>query len=103
MKFLTSILSLYILILTIIPCVDAVRDNAVQKIEISPDSAQNLPVDIDQCSPFCTCNCCVTPIVLQNYIIQFTCFYYTQSLLSQYAFNYLSSDWTSIWQPPQIS
>jgi len=102
MKFFTAILSLYILILTVIPCVDMVKDNAVQKIEFSTDTAQNLPVDIDQCSPFCTCNCCVTPIVMQTYIIQFTCFYYTQNRPSEYTSHYHSSMGSSIWQPPQL-
>jgi hypothetical protein len=61
MKFFATILSLYILLLTAIPCVDHPEDHTLQKIEITQSATDNHQHEGDQCSPFCTCDCCVSP------------------------------------------
>ena len=55
MKILTFILSLYVLVLTAIPCVDVPKDNNVQKIVLAQSSTDNHQNDVDSCSLFCTC------------------------------------------------
>jgi len=63
MKYLAVILSIYALLLTIVPCADACSyaDNSAQTELVSQQMNQ---VDqehsdhTDQCSPFCSCTCC---------------------------------------------
>ena len=61
MKIFAYILSIVVLFLTANPCIDELKNNALQKSEISHntnnDNHQN---DKDHCSPFCTCQCCQT-------------------------------------------
>jgi len=72
MKLFAYILSFIVLALTAIPCVDAPKDNTLQKIELSNDTAGNHQNDFDHCSPFCTCNCCQTNIYFSSISATFT-------------------------------
>jgi uncharacterized protein DUF6660 len=59
MKFLTFILSIYILALNFAPCEDSSTIGNDVKTEISQstniDHSNNV---LDLCSPFCQCHCC---------------------------------------------
>lgn len=103
MKALAWILSIYILILTAIPCVDVPQDNAMLKVELSQNAPHHQHNDVDQCSPFCVCSCCVSPIAHQVCSINFTCYSFSSIQLCKYLSADLSSTNTSIWQPPKIS
>lgn len=59
MRFLAFILSIYILALNFTPCEDGVFEDNAFKIEISQIGEINEGhSDIDNCSPFCQCQCC---------------------------------------------
>jgi hypothetical protein len=103
MKLFASILSLYILFLTTIPCVDAQADNALQKNEISQNTSDNQQNDADCCSPFCSCDCCTSPVLYQDFIIYLNYSTIPQKFKIDYLSSYVSSLFTSIWQPPKIS
>ena len=103
MKFFAYILSFYILILTAIPCMDEHEDNTLQKTEISPKTTHDHQQDIDHCSPFCTCNCCASPVLQFNVVIEFICFKYSVYDFPEYNTTITSSFFASIWQPPQFS
>lgn len=101
MKIFSVILSLYILVLSGIKCHDA---PAFNKHDHSTELAQENEKDhIDTCSPFCTCDCCAAPVIYQQYSINFTCLDLFKKILSEYHSNFVSSHFTSIWQPPKIS
>ena len=105
MRFLACILSFYIMALTAIPCIDLPEDHSVQKIEISQNTC-DLPQqkEADSCSPFCTCNCCASPVIQQEFSIQFDSFsYLQQSFTAEYSSEFVSRYSGSIWQPPQLS
>jgi hypothetical protein len=102
MKILAYILSLYILVLTAIPCIDIPYNNSLQKIELTTKTTDNHQNDIDDCSPFCTCQCCATPVVFQISIIDFKSFSFSKKIYSEYTSNYISSLNASIWQPPKL-
>jgi len=102
MKFLAFLLSFYILVLNVIPCVDVPKDNTRQTISLSKSSNENHQQDIDHCSPFCTCDCCATPFVFNEYIIHFDCFLNFQKIQSEFSYSYHSSTYADIWQPPKI-
>jgi len=58
-KFLAFILSIYILALNFTPCEDGVIEDNEFNIEISQFGEINEGnADIDNCSPFCQCQCC---------------------------------------------
>ena len=69
MKIFAFILSVYIIWLTAIPCIDVAKDNTVNKIELSKQNQDNRHQDdSDHCSPFCTCNCCQSNFDITTYI-----------------------------------
>jgi len=101
MRYLAVILSVYVMVLTAIPCTDVhAADINPVSLELSEHSP-NLTNDLDLCSPFCFCHCCQT--------LTFPSF--NNGLLSDVevltlniTFNEskLSSPFSSIWQPPKI-
>jgi len=104
MKLFACILSIYIVVLTAIPCIDQPDDVHIRTTEIGGHASTNHQHDGDQCSPFCSCNCCATPVIYQFFSVQFDGFlFFEKSTATEYTsavfFCYLSS----IWQPPQIA
>ncbi len=71
MKIFAYILSIFILVLTAIPCADKPQDNTLQKVELS-NTTSNHPSDFDHCTPFCTCQCCQTNIYFPSISAPFT-------------------------------
>jgi hypothetical protein len=105
MRFFCCLFSIYIVFLTAIPCADKLEDRHVQQTQVTDDS----PVghhhhDGDECSPFCTCNCCASPVIQQDFIVQFNCLNIIQEFPTpEYTSRFTSSYCCSIWQPPQMS
>ena len=58
MRGLAVFLSFYIVLLSTLPCADFVNSNTTSGIEFSQETTGSNHNDIDQCSPFCTCQCC---------------------------------------------
>ena len=102
MKAFACILSLYILILTAIPCIDVPQDQAAFQTELSQTTTHNCQNGPDTCSPFCVCNCCVSPITPLVYSVSFTCYSITRIQFNQYTTCFSSNDKASIWQPPKV-
>ncbi len=101
MKWLAILLSIYLIILSCIPCADAApgADTMEQTITNS-NSTDHFPA-ADLCSPLCVCNCCagfalqataqkVSPAVFE---IAIPAPAYRSVAVSQPSF--------SIWQPPK--
>lgn len=104
MKLLASILSFYILLLTAIPCIDQPEDYTLQKTEIAQNTTDSHQHEGDQCSPFCTCDCCVSPIIQLDFIVRLDSFSFLMGTFSpDYATAFVSCYSGSIWQPPQLS
>lgn len=85
------------------PCVDVPIDNNMHKIELTGQTSQNPPGDADHCTPFCPCDCCVTPIIQVESSIQLNCLDYTFQEYSEYSTSYKSTLFAIIWQPPKLS
>jgi hypothetical protein len=104
MKFFVCILSIYILVLTAIPCIDKPDDHRFAKNEKTSCTNSHQQHEGNQCSPFCTCNCCVTPVIYQDLVISFDSFSYVEkNFFSHYKSAIFSFHLSSIWQPPQIA
>ena len=103
MKFFCAVFSIYVLFLTMLPCMDKHEDIVVQKSEITPVTSHGHDQDIDHCSPFCTCNCCASPKIQQEMIISFTTFPVTEKYFLEISTTLVSFHSSAIWQPPQLS
>ena len=103
MKFLATILALFILSLSALPC-DDVSYNNQQSETISEIVNLDNHSHSDMCSPFCMCACCG-----QTFSSSFT--YYSLALhvpvsvekFPIYNASFVSEVYLSIWQPPKIS
>ena len=102
MKFFACILSIYILVLTAMPCCDKPDKIALQKTEIS-QKTNDLPCqDIDLCSPFCTCNCCSSPKIQQETIVAFDSTPFEHIYFAELTVKSGSSVIVPVWQPPRL-
>ena len=103
MKFFVHILSLYILVLTAIPCIDKPEDHSLQKSVISSKTAESYHHEIDHCSPFCTCNCCSSSKIQQQIVIEFNCAEFLLACCSEQSPSSVSAPPDTVWQPPRLS
>ena len=103
MKLFASILSIYILLLTAIPCVDVPPDKNLHKMQLFGQTTNDHPSDTDHCTPFCPCDCCLTPVIQEEPSIQLNCMDFTFREYSDYSVSYISTLFAFIWQPPKIS
>jgi len=100
MKYIAVILSVYVMVLTAIPCNDVHAGTNSATLELAEQS-QNHTSDVDLRSPFCFCHCCQT--------LSFPSFF--NGLLSNvevvalnitFKESRFSNHFSSIWQPPKI-
>jgi hypothetical protein len=101
MKILALILSIYVIALTAMPCLDnhATEINSFS-IEITNQN-QYQTNDVDLCSPFCFCNCCQNlslPTIVKN--LQFNIVSIDLSRL--FVEQSYPNPTKSFWQPPKI-
>ncbi|TPD65707.1 DUF6660 family protein [Flavobacterium microcysteis] len=101
--FLTSFLSVYLLVLMILPCNDVhAQPQTVSHTQIS--QLENEQHHEDFCTPFCICACCTTPIIIHSAIVFDMAPHFDNSYTKTPSFYkpVTSSFFGSIWQPPQL-
>lgn len=107
MKWVITIWSFYLVVLSFVPCSDDMvhRLESVTTSQITPAHTHDEGVD-DHCTPFCNCGCCSAGITLFVFdATEFT----PRSLhfsLKKVAFrnrNLVSNYEGNIWQPPQLA
>jgi len=103
MKIIAFILSVYIILLIAMPCVDVPNDHNSLKLELSNLKTDNHHSDSNLCTPFCTCDCCITPVIQQDSSIRLDCLDYTYRKYSEFSVSYTFSLFAYIWQPPKLS
>ena len=104
MKSLAIILSFYLIILTAIPCIDRYYEvNSAHKTELSQENQDTNHSDSDNCSPFCTCNCCATAVVFPTQAVKLMCFPFQEKQYFPISYIFISDPLASIWQPPKIA
>lgn len=104
MKPFALAFSIYILVLAALPCADGPEDHCMQQVNQCQTDNTNHPDDIDHCSPFCTCNCCVSPIVVaQTFIVYFDCSCLLQEFRDSYPTNNIATVNIPFWQPPKTA
>ena len=103
MKFITIILSLLILVLSITPCSDGNNSEDQHQDEISANHNHQNDSD-DSCPITCACNCCgmtITYQPLQAYTLGLNNQISTE-IISDYQSIYRFNFHSNIWQPPQL-
>lgn len=91
-----------IVVLTTIPCIDELHDNTLVKSEIYQQTAHSHADGADHCSPFCTCQCCATPVIYTANNYQISVHNFITNSYSTYEPFFFNAPLSSIWQPPQI-
>jgi hypothetical protein len=103
MKIFACILSLYVVALTAIPCIDATEDMMLQHTDQTHQTTNEHQNDTGHCSPFCTCYCCASPIIYQACTAYISGILLSQKHHAGYSTACVSSLPDTIWQPPKLS
>ena len=108
MKLISYILSIYMLVLALVPCsdgIDFIHGNCDSSTEIADNSHNHSDHDHqDLCTPFCTCTCCGSMFTMPTTLdysdchskISTECIHNYQS---SYSFDYSKG----VWHPPALS
>lgn len=71
LKWFAAILSIYLLVLSFVPCMD--MDECVSPVTVTANTQSHTPTDDenkrDTCTPFCVCSCCHNIISLPSPIV----------------------------------
>lgn len=105
MKFFAFIMSIYLLVLSCIPCNDKQECSAKaeQKISAIPSHQHQQPVD-EACTPFCSCSHCPASAFYQSVAHNNIATAVFQSLKYPiYNYSFSTEVSFSIWQPPKIA
>ena len=103
MKIFAFIMAVLVLVLSCMPCTDGAYAND-HKASTTFSTPQNLPEDSDSddCSPFCTCNCCAGFAII-SYSYQIGCLYFPSVEKNAVHLPVCISEISlPIWQPPQL-
>ncbi|MEN2401168.1 DUF6660 family protein [Flavobacterium sp. MC2016-06] len=106
MKWITIILSIYLIALSNMPCADMEVNSIVHQTAQFSSESHSHDKDNDLCSPFCACNCCGAQILSYQSSISynFPIVYNAISVaVPDYKSVFISNFYGSIWQPPQIA
>lgn len=103
MRFFTVIFSLYVCYLIALPCIDKHDENDIHVHELSQNNENDSDNHTNHCSPFCTCDCCVSPVLNNFIVVNFSKQQYSSTNHSTYTSSFNSSHFASIWQPPKLS
>ena len=104
MKVLCILLSIYVLYMVSLPCVDEAIDFTKPFAELSGgQNHHNNTHHVDDCSPFCVCACCSVSVDLTVFIFESNPVRHIQSQLIPCYTESISSFFPPIWQPPKIS
>ncbi|MDV6170355.1 DUF6660 family protein [Flavobacterium sp. DG1-102-2] len=103
-QILTAILSVYLLILMVMPCSDAHTQMQRRTETYLSHNDSDQHHDVELCTPFCVCGSCVTAIVLQSTLEFETLHFEPQFQEAQSFYQSVKSTFHgTIWQPPQLA
>jgi hypothetical protein len=101
-KFFSILLSLYIVVLTLVPCVDHdLGTNSYSNGNVVAGQVSQHQEDQDCCSPFCNCACCGLSIEVAKIFVMEQQISLLQSVSCTANPRVKSGYSFSIWQPPK--
>ena len=102
MKVICVFLTILMLHLSIVPCMDQhdAKDNVIGSVlKVTQKEEQR-----DTCSPFCSCNCCQNVMFsILIYDIPISVQIPTKMNIAHFVCDFISSEYSFIWQPPKIA
>lgn len=107
MKLFTLIFSIYLLVLSCVPCAD--KDECISNLKKEvPTSASHQHnkknIENGSCTPFCSCSHCPASAFFQSVIKKSAPkLFVLISRYSEYKISFSSNKIASIWQPPKLS
>lgn len=104
MKWLYIILSIYITVLSCIPCSDENECNVTTSNITIIDNHQEHEHEAEMCSPFCICNCCGCSgiTLIQSHSIDYKITVDIVTVSNMYVPAFIDNYTGSVWQPPKI-
>ncbi len=106
MKWFNYILSIYLLVISCIPCMDEEPVYSFPSLTIASSHFEaDTPIHAeDACSPLCICNCCSGVTLLPNTseVLQTISIVFQEQFSIYKQINRLDLSY-SIWQPPKLS
>lgn len=102
MKLFTCLMSLYILLLSCMPCNDSSDCSSEESVSVAVSGTHDdHDDDTEHCTPFCVCACCAAPAVqfqqapaIKNFV--------AGKIVNSYPAEFIFSNTEhNIWQPPR--
>lgn len=103
MKRFSTILSIYILCLIAIPCVDNPVGSEDDHIVVSTETQDMAAHQAHECTPFCSCSCCVATKIHHEFKVVLKSFEVGKITFTPSVSTYKFTSFTSILQPPQVA
>jgi hypothetical protein len=101
MKQLTFILALMVFALSVYPCIDEFDSHLLQNQSVTQTTHHNHHHDaFDLCSPFCTCQCCHTLVVVSEKMEIFPVFQ-EHTCYCEYLSDFQSIEYSELLIPPK--
>ncbi|WP_147243595.1 DUF6660 family protein [Chitinophaga flava] len=102
MKWLIYIMSLYILVLSCIPCNDTQAVAMYNHTEVTATHEHNHETQVDFCSPLCVCSCCNVQVTPATSVILPYHMHQVQVIFPVLPVTPLPLSSNTIWQPPRL-
>ncbi|RYD82196.1 MAG: hypothetical protein EOP53_04355 [Sphingobacteriales bacterium] len=103
MKFFTYLLTVYMLLLSCMPCGDSSDCSEGEKVSVVlNDTDHNDHEDEENCTPFCVCACCAVPVFQAPVGVAVKTFTQRNQLNTSTEEDFFSASHGSIWQPPRV-
>ena len=107
MRFITFILSIYVLALSVVSCADDIEshsDGDKVEVSVSQDEHNHSENCTDFCSPFCSCACCGSVVTLAaNTLLTDASVNQLPKYLFRYSFDYSFNYNIGVWRPPNLA
>ena len=101
-KIVSGLLAIYMLALVFMPCMD-MCDSQHHAITTIQSAQEHHEAKNDICSPFCTCNCCASFVVIINVATLSTLFQSAVKDFPDYETPFNSTLPVDHWRPPKLS
>lgn len=100
MKFLTVILALLVIVLSVMPCC---FEDACATDEVLTEQTDSHDIDAEACSPFYSCAACIGFTVSDFAVERTIPVTYITKPIAIFKQDYLTPFPHAIWQPPKVS
>ncbi len=101
MRLISILFSVYMMLLVALPCAEMAEKDHSNNAPISQSSENH--DDCNDCSPFCFCNCCASPMICHVEAIDLQVSIIARKQETSYPRLSITQRSGDIWQPPQLS